>query len=161
MRHNEKGLSLVELLATITILSIVVISVIYVYSNFHNVARQQKVSSDAVNIARTVLEELKATMPGTDPTLKLFGQQEISLTALRSLDASSLPQTIHYPNSHNSKFKIVIDASPFNKQIDFTNDALQDTTLQLGNYFRIIQITIRNSASDSEVYNLQSYVEYN
>lgn len=160
MKHNEKGLTLIELLATMTILSIVVVSVIYVYSNFHHTARQQKQSADAVNVARTVLEELKANLPGNDPTLQLF-DQSIDLTALRNLNDSALPQTVQYPDVHSNKYTITIDAFPFSKQIAFTNEALQDTTLQLGDYFHIIHIQIIDATSHSEIYHLQSYVEYN
>lgn len=159
MKQNEKGLTLVELLATITIISVIVISIIYVFSNFQNTARQQKVHSDAVNVARAVLEEIKWALPrdGLATTTLFDDGQILELTPFR--DVSTQPyeyNQLFYPSDNNRKFQIAIKTINFSKKIQH-----KDVSLQIENYFRNIQIEITDLVTNKLIYTLQSYVEYN
>lgn len=160
MKLNEKGLTLVELLATITIVSVVVISIIYVFTNFQNTARQQKAHSDAVNAARTVLEELKWALPreGLTTTTLFDDEQPLDLTPFRDdVTQPYVYNQLYYPSDSHRKFQITIKTIDFSKQLQYSDDV----TIPIENYFRNIHIEITDLVTKEIIYTLQSYVEYN
>lgn len=159
MKLNEKGLSLVELLATITIVSIIVVSIIYVFTQFQHSARQQKTLTDAVNMSRTVLEELKWGLPKHEiAAVTLFeDNQTLDLAPFR--DPAMQPyeySELYYPSSSKRHYQIHIKTINFSKTMQHNH-----ITLHIENYFRNIEISVIDMLNGSVVYTLQSYVEYN
>ncbi|MCF6092693.1 type II secretion system GspH family protein [Microaerobacter geothermalis] len=61
--NNEKGITLIEILAAITILAIIVIPVSMLFTGSYTNSKKEEEKTQAVQIARWVTEEIKENYP--------------------------------------------------------------------------------------------------
>lgn len=149
---NKRGITLIEVLVSIVILSIAVLSVSYLLQQSSLFSKHNSDRENNVSIVRTVLEEIKASF--NKETVSVYGQQ-IQISLLKNSDQSP-EQIIYAPNSTSPKVKLVIKTIPLPSQA--THISIEGKSYNLNENFRLVQVT-GTDIQTSQPYVLQSYLE--
>jgi Tfp pilus assembly protein PilV len=153
--RNQKGLTLVEVLGSIVLLSVAILSLTYVIQQASVHTRDNEKTDQSVQITRTVMEEIKKNLKNqTSTSVRVYGK-DIPLSAMRS--ASGMTSfTINYPNDANPQYRILIQSAA--SGLGSVNIS-EVPTADLDQLFRKITITSTNISS-SKQYQLEAIVEY-
>ncbi|OMF21444.1 hypothetical protein BK133_28430 [Paenibacillus sp. FSL H8-0548] len=153
--RNQKGLTLVEVLGSIVLLGIAILSLTYILQQATLHTKDNEKVDQSVQLTRTVIEELKKNLKDSSKTSITVYNQPISLDNLRS---SSLASTtnIYYPNATAPQYEISIQVSSSGLG-KVTVDGTVPTDLD--NIFKRIDIICTNLNS-SKTYKLESFIEY-
>ncbi len=156
---SEKGFTLLEVLAAVAILSVASLMLYTVFSNATLFSAQQEHQDHAVNIARTVMEEVRTNLMNQDSVA--YGGQNIDLASLRTQPAPFEHTVLFHPNAADRQYRITIRSLPFTSQdITVTGSDGDFFTLTTGDHYRLIEVVAapnRGSAAHSDAV-LQSYV---
>lgn len=161
--NNERGITLLEVLAAVAILSVAMISFSLLFGQNFQFSHREERRDVSVNIARTVIEELKGQLPSGAERMTIFeDHQEIDLALLREPSADIQAVTVYYPSGTDRQFTVVIRNIPIpaDKRITIPNpdDASQSYTFPYHDFFSHIEVEVENEALRTS-YSLQSYVE--
>lgn len=154
---NQKGLTLIEVLGSVVLLGIAVLSITYVLQQSSMYTKQNESLDLSVVISRNVLEQIKEELStGIDAT-EIYGQS-LSLVDLRNDQMDKLTKTIYYPSKPNSESK---SDYPYKIEITSSNADLGSVNqVQLDNYFRKITISTTERATNKK-FDITAYVEFN
>jgi type II secretory pathway pseudopilin PulG len=166
---NEKGLSLLEVLAAVTILTMVILSVSYLFTTNYKFSSQEATRDLSVNIARSVIEDLKpAIQAGVAATL--FSNNPdiatpITITANDiNLLRDNLPNTLTYdyiiePNI-NLDITIRDIEIPNLNAVSITDalDASHTYQFVMNQFFSHIEVQVTDNLLNT-TFTLQSYLE--
>ncbi|WP_438434482.1 type II secretion system protein [Gorillibacterium sp. sgz500922] len=146
---NRKGFTLIEVLASVTILAIVVLAAVFALQQTSVFSKVNHAKETNIQVARTVMEEIKANLKKTDPVqVQLFGQT-IALTSLKGTSAVSLP--VFYTTDQTVKIEV-------NGTKPAQSVTVKGTEYPIGDYFRLIQVTC-TQVQTGKIYTLKAYVE--
>ncbi|MEK8128599.1 type II secretion system protein [Paenibacillus filicis] len=181
MLRNEKGLTLVEILASLVILSMVILAFTYTYNQLFSASAREQKRDVSVDIARSVMEQLKASFSsgtasmniwfpptnnsGTLPNPGADIQQLVNLVPLRQTVTSPVQlETIYYPSASDRQYKVNISNIPIpeaDKQVyTITDNNRTSYTLKVADHFSLIQVEIIPAAGGVS-YAIQSYLDRN
>ncbi len=153
--RNQKGLTLVEVLGSIVLLSVAILSLTYVIQQASIHTRDNEKNDQSVQITRTVLEEIKKSLKNQNAaSVSVYGK-DIPLTSIRSA-AGSTSFTLQYPNDANPQYRIVVQSAPSGLGSVTINEI---PTADLDRLFKKITVTSTNINS-SKQYRLEAFVEY-
>lgn len=159
--RSQKGVTLLEVLASVVILSFVVFSVSYLFSKSYENSYKEESKDMSVNLARTVLEELKQKLKTTDTSLPLpspFEGQTIDLNGLRGTPPYT-HASIYYPSVNDKQYEIKISSLPFEDKTYQLADANgKSFDFRLNRYFALIQVEVVHANPDNS-HIIQSYME--
>lgn len=151
--RNQKGITLIEILAAVVVLGIAVVSITFVLQQTTLFSKQNADSDRSIQITRTVLEEIKNKMKTAD-TIQVY-DQTVHLTPIKqSAGAASLP-ALYYPNPAKPQYRLDVSSLPITNG-QFSSP--KGTTVNIADYFRHIQITTTH-LSDNRVYRIDTYAE--
>lgn len=160
--NNEKGISLVEVLGAIAILSIAILGISFVLQQGALHTKDNEKQGDSVQITRSVMETIKNNLPaGSNATV--FGQA-VNLAALRGSANQSLP-TLYYPDSENPQYELHIQTvnhslGSIDLPVGVDTEGNQINQIhQLADLFRLVRITSTEVVSQ-KTYTLEAYIEY-
>jgi prepilin-type N-terminal cleavage/methylation domain-containing protein len=150
---NQKGFTLIEILATVTMLSILTITVIYVLQQSTVFSKQTNDKENHVLVTRTVMEQIKANLKDGN-AIELYGKS-VSLAQLKQSQSVSLPSLL-LPIDSQPKTRVDIHT------LLIPNDAVsvKEHAYHVSDYFRLVEVTT-TELSTNRSYSLQAYVEYN
>jgi type II secretory pathway pseudopilin PulG len=110
--NNQKGITLIEVLAAITILMMVILSVSYLFTKSYEHSYKEEKLDVSVNIARTVIEELKKHLKDTQTTtIQISTSNEnqpltLDISALRNaVTQTTDAANLFYPSSRTKRYK--------------------------------------------------------
>ncbi|MEO3945478.1 type II secretion system protein [Gorillibacterium sp. CAU 1737] len=149
LRPNQKGITLIEVLVSITILAIAVLAAVYALQQSTAFSKSNEARETNVQVARTVMEEIKAKLKQADPVTVELYDQTIDLTPLKGLESAQL-SSITTPRS-----SIRIDIESHRPEQSLS---VKGIAYPVGDYFRLIQVTCTKTAT-GETYSLKAYVE--
>lgn len=152
--RNQKGLTLIEVLGSITLLAVAVLGLIYLLQQTTLFSKHNEKLDRNVIVARTVMEEIKANLSGTAPSMTIYGQS-VDLTALRSSPAGQAI-TIYYPDPAARQLKIEIQSLPF----QLNPVTIKSASYQISDYFRLIHVTSTDPSGKDHPYTLEGYAQY-
>ncbi|WP_397379460.1 prepilin-type N-terminal cleavage/methylation domain-containing protein [Paenibacillus sp. YYML68] len=162
-RTNQNGLTLIEVMAAVVILSIAVLSFTMLFSKNVEFSHREENRNAALTVARTVIEELKPVLPTTG-NANIFGQQ-VLLASLRDNNAATAPAVIYYPSAADRQYRITITdlVIPASQSFQVQDKLKPANTFQFNvrDYFSHIQVQVDGLTSTGESYTLQSYIERN
>ncbi|WP_158560477.1 type IV pilus modification PilV family protein [Paenibacillus contaminans] len=160
---SEKGVTLIELLVSIVLVAMIVLSVSYLFTKLYENSYREEKKDVSVNIARTIMEELKQKLRTTEGSIVVYGQQ-VSIASLRTNPAPGTaalpsPPVIAYPSASDKQYEIAISAMPFDEQTYPITDAKNKSyTFKLGEFFSLIQVEVKQLSMNTS-YKVQSYIE--
>lgn len=153
--HNEKGMTLIEVLAAAVILTFIVITFSYLFTQGAKNSKAEEKRDQSVAIARSLMEEIKTHLIYED-TIQ-FRSQPINLKAIREAAApikiSSL--SIQYPQDTDETYTVEITADPVSDK----TITIEEKIFQLTQYFRLVKIQVTEMQFQTS-YTLESYLEY-
>lgn len=154
--RNEKGLTLLEILAAVVLLSIAIMLFTNLFANaFERSAKEQK-QDEFVVIARTVMEEMKVHLPqSTSTSITLFGQT-VGIGNFRTTAPPVPAITLSYPDASTPTYTVTIRTEP----VTDYNVAVSGHNFDIRNYFRRVIVEVRHPGLDKS-YTLESLIEYN
>lgn len=151
---NQRGYTLIEILASITLLAVAILTITYALQQSSLSTKQNNDKDSNTLVARTVMEEIKTTMKNQSlQSATLYGQT-INLNELRQLSTT----TIYSPSTADKKIQIDITSTSIPSSASIVT--IKGTNYDINNYFRLVQVTSTNVATN-KTYTLQAYVEYN
>ncbi|WP_058301313.1 type II secretion system protein [Gorillibacterium timonense] len=151
--NNKRGITLIEVLVSIVILAVAVLAISYALQQTSLFSKQNNDKESNLSAARTVMEELKEALK-SDSSITLYGQS-VDLISLKAATPSPV-QTLYLPTSAAPKVKIEIATLPLPEQA--TNVAIQGTTYNLNEDFRLVQVTATD-VQTGQPYVLQAYLD--
>lgn len=149
--RNQKGLTLIEVIGSITLLSIAVLSIIYILQQSNLDSKSNEKTDDAVIAARNVMEEIKSKLKSNVLETSIYGQT-ISLTQLRN--RSSV--TLYYPSLNDRRYEIQLQSYATSLGTVALTDNINSN---LDNIFRRVTVTCMDLTSLKK-FELEAYVEY-
>lgn len=154
---------MLEVLAAVTILSIAAISFTLLFTKNYEFSHQEEKRNVSLQVARTVIEELKTALPTSSAQLTLFGQA-VNLTSLRDQAQNTAPAPLFYPAAGDRQYEILITDLPIPANQSFpiqdAANAAKSYNFAVNAYFSFIQVQVRSLTTD-EQYTLQRYIERN
>lgn|GEM_PF-3267465 len=169
--RNQKGLTLLEVLAAIAILSGVVITVAALINSSVTSATREQRKDISVDLAKTVLEEIKHNLKNTSlasTTLTTLNAKPvnivINLANLRQPVAEKTDvATFPFTDSGNHIYQIVVSNMPYantDNMLTITDPTDSEKTLNfdITQYFSIVQVQVTQPQLNVN-YVLQSYIE--
>jgi len=154
---QEKGLTLIEMLVSVVLLAIGVLVITALLSNSTKSSGNNMMNDQALQSARTVLEEIKGALDGNEAALTLFGQS-LNLAQLRNHTLTNATQTIYFPDAGNRQYQIVVESKNPNKEVDPVGSG---NPKQLNSIFREIVVTSTKITDLKTTVTLQALVAYN
>lgn len=150
--NNQRGLTLIEVLASITLLAVISLAVIYTLQQSTLFSKKNSDKENSVLIARTVMESIKSGLK-SGSSVELYGNT-VSLSPLRLTNQSAL-SALYLPDSIHPKMRIDIRTLPI------SNDtvSVQSKSYHIANYFRLVEVTATDITTN-QAYSLKAYVEY-
>ncbi|SDC47061.1 prepilin-type N-terminal cleavage/methylation domain-containing protein [Paenibacillus sp. UNCCL117] len=178
MVKNQKGLTLVEILASIVILAMVILAFTYMYNNLFAASTKEQRRDVSVDIARSVMEQLKTSFSTGAATMNIWfppagasaappgsgagSQQSVDLTALRQVvTAPYTADAIYYPSAADRQYKVQISNVPIPEagtQKYTLNDGTTSYTLNVVDHFSLIQVEVIAMGTGVS-YSIQSYLD--
>ncbi|NHN30731.1 type IV pilus modification PilV family protein [Paenibacillus agricola] len=165
--NNQKGLSLLEVLAAVTILAMVILSISYFFTKNYEYSNREESKDISVNVARNVIEDLKpGLMNGTAVTL--FSNSEaahaLALNEIELLrDNQDNTFTFDYITDPISHLKVAIREIniPNNRTYTITDELNTEIRFPfvMNHYFSHIEVTVTDTLLNNTTYTLQSYLE--
>lgn len=157
--NNQRGLTLLEVLVAVTILSLVVLSVSYLFTQNYSFSLKEEKRDMNVDIARNVMEELKRSLKNTALSQQAIYNQTVNLTLLRNNQPESPAAVLYYPNANDRQYEIRIRDLTIAGQTVPVEDANGTTyNFPVQDFFAHIQVEVVHTASNAR-YTLESYVE--
>ncbi|WP_407946098.1 prepilin-type N-terminal cleavage/methylation domain-containing protein [Paenibacillus athensensis] len=169
--RNQKGLTLLEVLAAVAILSGVVITVAALINSSVTSATREQRKDISVDLAKTVLEEIKRTLKNTalnSTTITTLNARPanavINLANLRqAVSAKTDIATFAFTDSGNHTYQIIVSNMPFtgtNNTLAITDptDSSKSLNFNIQDYFSIVQVQVTQPQLRVN-YVLQSYIE--
>jgi prepilin-type N-terminal cleavage/methylation domain-containing protein len=150
--RNQKGLTLIEVMGSITILGIAVLAITFILQQSTIHTKSNEKSDEAVVAARNVMEEIKSNLRSSTAQISLYGQA-ISLYNLRNLSSA----TIYYPDDSNRQYEVQIHSYATSLG---TVSLTVSNSKDLDTIFRRITVT-STELSTSREFELEAIVEYN
>ena len=148
--RNRKGITLIEVLASVTILAIALLAIVYMLQQTTLFSKKNIDKENNVQVARTVMEEIKVNLKEATPRIAPFGST-IDLAGLKGSAEVSL--TPFYSSSSQA---VKIDVK---SKVPTTSVSIKGTSYPIRDYFRLIQVTCTNVNSNDKPYSLEAYVE--
>jgi prepilin-type N-terminal cleavage/methylation domain-containing protein len=164
MLSNEKGLSLLEVLAAVTILAVVIISFSMLITKNYEFSSKEEKRDISVNLARTVIEEIKDPLKSSGATMinsiLLYENQAIDIAALRNtVTADTLVSRIFYPSDIDRQFEVRINNKHYDNNIlTLTGTNNVNYNFTVNDFFSLVEVEVVNLNLDTN-YSLQSYLE--
>ena len=159
MKNNEKGLTLIEVLATVTILAVAILSVTLLLQQSDLISNSNERMDRAVQITRSTMEDITYNLADEDEIL-IYGQP-LDLSSIRN-DASELSETPYgtafFPSVNDRQFQLNIYAMQVME--DQNEYVVKEETYHLSDYFVIIRVECINLLNN-KIFELESLVEYN
>lgn len=155
--RNDKGLTLIEVLAAVVILSFIVLTFSYLFTQGTKNSKTEENRDQSVAIARSLMEEIKMNL--TKGGTIQFHSNPINLDMIRNASTVPVPLpalTLAYPQATDGSYKVEITADPVLGQ----KITVASNDFPLTNYFRLVKIKVTEQQFQS-VYVLESYLEYN
>jgi type II secretory pathway pseudopilin PulG len=149
--RNQKGLTLIEVIGSITLLSIAVLGIIYILQQTTLDSKSNEKTDDAVIAARNVMEEIKSKLKSNLLETSIYGQT-ISLTQLRN--RSSV--TLYYPSLNDRRYEIELHSYATSLG---TVPLADNLSSNLDNIFRRVTVTCMDLTSLKK-FELEAFVEY-
>jgi prepilin-type N-terminal cleavage/methylation domain-containing protein len=149
--NNRKGMTLIEVLASITILALAVIAAVYALQQTSAFSRGNQIKEVNVQVARTVMEEIKANLKKSAPVTVLLYGQTVDISGLKAATPAALPEFY----SADQAVKIAVSGQKPAQSV-----AVKGASYAVGDYFRLITV-ICTDVSTGKAYTLQAYVESN
>lgn len=146
--RNRKGITLVEVLASVTILAIALLAIVYMLQQTTLFSKKNNDRENNVQVARTVMEEIKVKLK-ENTNIAPFGET-IPITDLIAANSVTLPSTF---SSANKTVRIDV-----NSTVPTTSIPIKGTSYSIGQFFRLIEVTCTN-VNSKDTYSLQAYVE--
>jgi prepilin-type N-terminal cleavage/methylation domain-containing protein len=154
--NQQKGFTLIEVLGSVVILAIAVVSVTYFFQQTTLFSRNTDQVDQSVLATRTVMEEIKHNLNKTAPTSTVYGQS-INLQLLRDSTAPySLNLPIYFPSNDDRQFELVISS----REIISPEFNIVGDEYDMSDYFKLIHIICTN-LSNLRTFELEAYIEYN
>jgi prepilin-type N-terminal cleavage/methylation domain-containing protein len=154
--NRQKGFTLIEVLGSVVILAIAVVSVTYFFQQTTLFSRNTDQVDQSVLATRTVMEEIKHNLNKSAPTSTVY-DQSINLQLLRDNTAPySLNVPIYYPSNDDRQFELAISSREINNP-EFT---IVGDEYDMSDYFKLIHIICTN-LSNLRTFELEAYIEYN
>lgn len=152
--RNHRGITLIEVLASVTILAIAVLAMVYILQQSTLFSKQNNDKENNVQVARSVMEEIKINLkPGTP--INPFGSS-IQISALKGVPVVALP--LFYSSAAQT---VRIEVKSLTLPATASNNLnIKGTNYNINTYFRLVQVTCTN-VQTSKSYSLQAYVEIN
>ncbi|GGG23489.1 type IV pilus modification PilV family protein [Paenibacillus abyssi] len=154
--NNQKGLTLIEILGSVTLLAVAVLAITALLQQTSLFAKDNEAIDQSVSISRTVMEEIKRNLASRDSISLFEDGQTLALTELRdNAPAYKLPYSIYYPNAADPQFEVKVESDVYN----LSDIHFKDQTYQITDYFRLIRVTSINLTTNKS-YILEGYAEY-
>jgi len=151
--NNQRGLTLIEILASITLLAFVIVTVVLVLQQSTIFSKSNSQKENNVLVARTVMESIKSGLKAGD-TINLYGAS-VSLSNLKLAANATLP-VIYVPDSAHPTTRVNVRTLPIRSD----TVSVQAKDYHIGDYFRLVEVTTTEVATNRS-YSLKAYVEYN
>ncbi|WP_409346909.1 prepilin-type N-terminal cleavage/methylation domain-containing protein [Paenibacillus sp. MBLB4367] len=156
---SEKGITLIELLVAIVIVTMLVLSISYLFTKTYENSYREEKKDVSVNIARTVMEELKRKLKTTSAVETIY-EQPVNLAGLRQLPGSEIKQpSVYFPSASDKQYEIVISVLHFEDQnYPITDTNNKSFVFKLSDFFSLIQVEVKQHSMNTS-YKVQSYME--
>jgi len=151
--RSQKGMSLVEVMATVTVLAVAILAITFLLQTSSSAARDNEAIERSVQVTRTVMEEIKFNLK-SNSSVTVYGQS-INLNTIRTSEPPYLAPSLFYPSISDKQYKIEIQSLQVDNKYTIKGDPYQ-----VKNYFRKILVTCVNLKSNHS-YELEALVEYN
>ncbi|WP_159883471.1 type IV pilus modification PilV family protein [Paenibacillus puerhi] len=180
MVRNQKGLTLVEILASLVILSLVILAFTYMYNQLFAASSREQRRDVSVDIARSVMEQVKTSFSTGAATLNIWfpptsasstlpnpgadAPQTVTLTFLRqTVTAPYQAEAVYYPSAADRQYKVQITNVPIpdaDNQKYSLGEGNTKYTLHVADHFSLIQVEVIPTGAGSS-YAIQSYLDRN
>lgn len=155
--RREQGLTLVEVLAAVVILSVAILIVSMFLQNSSLTSKSAADRDQLLSVARDVMEEIKYRLSDASRTETFVYGQRIDLAALREAEGEiTLPDPLYYPDAANRQIRIEISTS-----------AAADQPVPIGSgsflvkdYFQHVKVSATQIQSGKS-FELDAYIEKN
>ena len=155
--NQDKGLTILEAIASVAVLSILILVIVAVLQNSSATSSSTNVTDRALQNARTVMEEIKNRLD-TSESAFTYLNQTINLASLRDRTVASTQQTVYFPNVSNKQYSIAIQSMTPNLLVDPI--AGQSNKYNLNDVFRKITVTVTELKSSRRPVKLESMVAF-
>lgn len=152
LMRDQKGISLIEVMATITVLAVAILAITFVLQQGTSASKEHENLDRAVMITRTVMEEIKHNLKHKND-VTVFGQT-IPLQVIRAESQTFQAPDLYYPNASNQQYRIEIRSESFQQSFE-----IKSAERKVEDFFRKIKVTTINLQSNRS-YELEAYVEY-
>ncbi|QAY66429.1 type IV pilus modification PilV family protein [Paenibacillus protaetiae] len=153
---NEKGLTLVEVLGSVVLLGIAVLGITLLLQQGVSSSQSNVQSEQSVQMARTVMENVRSKLASPDREIELYGQS-LSLDSLRK--PSSTAQTLYYPDADDQQYEISI-RSLASSELQHENIVVGDRIYPLQSHFRFIQVSAARLTGTNPPFTLEASIPY-
>lgn len=173
MRSKQDGLTLLEVLAAVTILSFVVMMAYYVFTQNYEFSHKEEQRDVSVNIARAVIEEMRGPFKAGSTTASIQLNHDpsagggasplaIDLTRLRDNNTANPLPPMQHVDTEGQTYIITINDLTIgpDKNIQINDDNGNAYTFPTADHFALIQVTVVNELFNTK-YELQVYLEKN
>ena len=164
MVRNDKGLTLIEVLASVAILAVAIMTVTFFFQQTSVFSRDNERVDRSIQITRTVMEELIQHLPDQEiEQLQLFtDNQEIDLASIREAAEDKTltaltPYTMWYPTAANATYRLDVHVEPIPAAVDYYE--VDDRDYWISDYFVTVRIVCENLANN-RMFELEAMVEY-
>lgn len=157
-RLNSRGLTLIEVLASATILAFVVLLSSFLFTQGYRNSKTEENRDQSVTIARSIMEEIKIKLPTATAAAIFDNTQTINLNAIRNAStatATAASFSTNYPTPADGSYSVVVTADPVTDTVN-----VEGKSFPLNSYFRKVKVSV-TEASFLSKYILESYLEYN
>lgn len=158
---SEKGITLIELLVSIVIVSMVILSVSYLFTKLYQNSYKEEKTDVSVNIARTVMEELKQKLKTSESITFFDNVESTTITSLKTRPSTGNPEsiTIAYPTAANKQYDVIISSLAFDEfSHKFTDSTNKEYQFNLSEFFTLIQVEVKHTQMNT-TYKIQRYIE--
>lgn len=156
--NQDKGLTLIEVIASVAVLAIIVLVVIAVLQNSAATSASTNVTDRALENARTILEEIKYKLDSEEPSYHYDEEQVVDLVALRNPALSVYEQTVYYPSNSDRQYSLTIRSERPSQSIDPIVGT--SASYELSDIFRNISVTVTELRTSREPVTLRALVAY-
>ncbi|MBH5318228.1 prepilin-type N-terminal cleavage/methylation domain-containing protein [Paenibacillus sp. GSMTC-2017] len=146
--NNQKGLSLIEVLGSIVLLGVAILSITFVLQQSTVHTKDNQKQDQSVQITRTVMEEIKHNLR-TSYTASIYEQV---------VNFKLATNKIQYPKV-NPEYNITIDLSVPTLNTVTIPKKSGDLKYDLKNIFKHVKVTCTNSITGKQ-FVLEAFVEY-
>jgi prepilin-type N-terminal cleavage/methylation domain-containing protein len=159
---NNRGMTLLEVLASVLIIGLIIVAVSYLFTTGYANSIKEQDKDVSVQIARAVLEEIKHNLKTTRESAS-YQSQIIDLNPLRvsiNTGETVLP-ALYYPSQADKQYTILVKNMGYeDRTYQFKGSNDKNYSFSVKPFFSLIEVEVKREAT-STMYKLQSYMEKN